>query len=179
MGIDPGLVDTGIVTLEYDLSYQRRGIQLQYTTITMTHDDAGKPELEFAAERVVEWVARNEGWDNIDHVFVEKYVDRGTSYATNTGMRMFESVLRSAIATEWGKPPLLVDNTGSKKVIRPRLLKLLKLNDFKATHHQDLQAAARILIWGMLKDPELNAALVTFVRDHLNVATWHVQDLSA
>jgi len=174
IGIDPGLRDTGIVTLEFEKD--ARKLLVDYTVIEMAYDTNGKPEIYDATDRVVEWIERNEGWHNVEHVFIEKYIDRGTSYVTNEGMRRFESELRAQVTgANAGDAPVFVDNTGSKKVIRPRLLKLLGVHKFAtSSNHQDLEAAARIAVFGMLKDVALNEILVDVVRDHVNGAPWRV-----
>ena len=68
----------------------------------------------------------------------------------------------------------VLDNTGVVKTIRPNLLKLLNLWDFQQkTHHQDLRSAARIMLLGMLKDPEINETMYHIVNDiQLNTSMW-------
>ena len=66
-------------------------------------------------------------------------------------------------------------NEGVKKVIRPELMKLLHVWLFSTkTHHQDLRAAARIGLFGMVKDEHLNRVLADIVRDHLDGCDWKV-----
>lgn len=66
-------------------------------------------------------------------------------------------------------------NEGVKKVIRPELMRLLEVWLFTTTtHHQDLRAAARIGLFGMVKDTYLNQVLADLVRDHLAGDDWKV-----
>ena len=69
-------------------------------------------------------------------------------------MRAFEQELKRALPTA-----KLVDNTGAKKIVTRELMELLDVWKFPTTNHQDLQAAARIALFGALKDTGLNRAL--------------------
>lgn len=42
------------------------------------------------------------------------------------------------------------------------------------THHQDLRSAARIALFGMLKNEETNRLLADVVADHLKGSDWDV-----
>jgi hypothetical protein len=66
-------------------------------------------------------------------------------------------------------------NTGVKKTIKRPLMELLGCWAFTTTtHHQDLRSAARIALYGMVKNDTLNQVLYSVVRDHLEGRTWHV-----
>ena len=61
-----------------------------------------------------------------------------------------------------------LNNTGVKQVVTQPLMELLRLWIFPArTHHQDLRSAARIMLYGMMKDPPLNSILYEIVEDRL------------
>lgn len=167
IGVDPGVVHTGIVTLEFRPAYNT--ILLQHGTV------AGQQSAADTVDEVCSWIDRMEGWDSVDHLFVEKYIDRGNTFDTDSWMRTFESEMRRQAK----HLVELIDNTGSKKVIRPRLLKLLGVLRFsQVTHHQDLEAAARILVYGMLKDPGLNTLLYNVVHDELAGKPWVMTDVT-
>ena len=158
IGIDPGIVHTGIVVASFDDVAQQ--ILVEHVVIEgKNHPAAARAALESMG------YYRNPN----TYSFIETYRERGTAYATNPQMRKlvqdFEEQFPQA---------KLVDNTGSKHVVKPHLLQLLGLDKFPTTHHQDLQAAARILVYGALKDALLNQLLSQVVRDHLDGQTWTV-----
>lgn len=104
------------------------------------------------------------------HVFVEKYVPRqrlGTD----------ERMVKAEAAFTAGLPAaVLVRNTGAKQIIRPSLMEMLGVWQFGTpTHHQDLRSAARIGLYGMVKEPPLNAWLSDVVKDTLDGKPWGVR----
>lgn len=155
VGIDPGLVHTGVVVLEL-LPNLGRIIVDHFTIAGDKHADQVVTELK--ARRV-----------NTKHIFIESYRERGTSYRTNPKMRELLADFRKRFPKA-----SIIDNTGVKKIVGSELLKVLGLTDFPTTHHQDLQAAARILVYGMLKDDELNAMLTQVVTDFVDGRPWTI-----
>lgn len=166
-GIDPGLVDTGLVGLRFNT--EARQIGVRHTII----NGAGRTSFDIYTavwSRMLESPASTSGTNGIQHsVFVEKYRERGTSYTEHAAMRELTSKLGTDL-----RDAKLVDNTGSKQVVKPALLELLGIRTFPTTHHQDLQAAARILVYGMLKATVLNGLLTDVVLDHLAGNSWEV-----
>ena len=158
IGIDPGIVHTGIVVASFDDVAQQ--ILVEHVVI----EGKGHPA---AARAALESLGYHQNHNT--YIFIENYRERGTAYATNPQMRR----LVQDFASEFLRAEL-VDNTGSKHVVKPHLLRLLGLDKFPTTHHQDLEAAARILVFGALKSPDLNQLLSQVVRDHLDGHTWHV-----
>lgn len=151
-GVDPGLVHTGVVRIE------------------LWPDD-----------RV--WSISAEAVDGVDVqkikqltaggvVYVEDYRAR-QSYSTDVEMIRAVGVLQSSIPNV-----ALVNNMGSRKTLRRKLLELLGLLKFPTTHHQDLQAAARILVWGMLKEEPHNQVLAQLVKDEIRGTPWTRKDKS-
>ena len=140
IGIDPGLVHTGVVMIKID-------------TIKNVHRVEHKiVESDNPAETAA-WVRRHDV-SNQAYIYIEKYLDRGTVFNTHSRMRVFEQELKRALPTA-----KLVDNTGAKKIVTRELMELLDVWKFPTTNHQDLQAAARIALFGALKDTGLNRAL--------------------
>lgn len=158
IGIDPGIVHTGVVVASFDDEAQQ--ILVEHIVI----EGKGHPAATRAA---LESMGYHQNPNT--YLFIENYRERGTAYATNPQMRKL--VQRFG---EQFPQAQLVDNTGSKHVVKPHLLRLLGLDKFPTTHHQDLQAAARILVFGALKHPSLNQLLSQVVRDHLDGQTWTV-----
>lgn len=61
---------------------------------------------------------------------------------------------------------IALDNMDSKNVVKNDLLKLFKLYSFSTrSHHQDLRSAARIMLFGALKQNDTNALIADVVRD--------------
>jgi hypothetical protein len=148
IGIDPGIVDTGAVTFILDT---------EHLTLLVS---AGKlPGSE--PEPIEEYVKLNTR--DRTFTFVEAYRDRGTIFNTHGTMRNIEAALRRSL------PGVeILDNTGVKKVVTKPLMQLLNCWDFPTvTHHQDLRSAARIALYGGLKDPEINSLLTQIVMKQL------------
>jgi hypothetical protein len=147
-GIDPGIVDTGAVTFILDTER----LLLNVSAEKLLGSDPGPIE---------EYVKRN----TLDRTltFVEAYRDRGTIFNTHGTMRNIEAALRRSL------PGVeILDNTGVKKVVTKPLMQLLDCWDFPTvTHHQDLRSAARIALYGGLKDPEINSFLTQIVMKRL------------
>jgi hypothetical protein len=78
-------------------------------------------------------------------------------------MRNIEAALRRSL------PGVeILDNTGVKKVVTKPLMQLLGCWDFPTvTHHQDLRSAARIALYGGLKDQDINSLLTQIVMKQL------------
>ena len=153
VGIDPGLVHTGVVLFTFDR---------QQRLIVIDHEAVAGPDTI----RVQQFLG---GLRNDAHIFIEKYQPRSH---LNTDAMMGKAVLEMKQALP-GAQVLL--NTGVKKVVRQPLMELLGVWKFSTvTHHQDLRSAARIALLGMLKSEHLNRVLTTVVTDHLEGRTWHV-----
>lgn len=154
LGIDPGLIDTGIVSLTFDPG--GRTVCVRPTLVSGLDPD----EVKAAAFSV--------SAPRRDAVFVEGYRPR-----SNFGhdREMIEGVRAIAKATG-GK---VLDNMGVKKIIKRPLMELLGVYTFKQTsNHQDLRSAARIALLGMAKDDQLNELLADVVRDGVEGRAWSV-----
>jgi len=69
-------------------------------------------------------------------------------------------------------------NMGIKRVITQSLMELLEVWSFPTTtHHQDLRAAARIAMLGMVKDDSTNEILADVVRAYLDGQPWTISHL--
>lgn len=153
VGIDPGLVHTGVVSLS---------IFPHNKTIVEKHVVINGPDPAATAA----WVQAQGGKPSI---FIEGYRPR---MKMSTDRRMIEAVagIRHALP---GSVDL--DNMGVKKVIKQKLMELLEVWNFSdPTHHQDLRSAARIGLFGAVKDKELNHLLGTVVVDFLDGKPWQV-----
>ena len=150
IGVDPGLVHTGIVGLGFDQSL---------------HQDHTWSEVVdgLHAEAVADVTS---GWPNA-WVVIEAYRPR-SHYQADARMGAGINEMKRLI-----KRATTLDNTGVKKIVTPELMKVMNIWSFsQRTNHQDLRSAARIAIYGGLKDPEINQVITKFVIDHLDGNTW-------
>lgn len=152
VGVDPGLVHTGVVNLLFD--HRKRSVTVLDTVVNgLAPNDVQIAVAKFGVK---------------PHIFIEGYRPRSN---LTPDRRMQDGVTRIRQATG-GK---VLDNMGVKKIVKKSLMDLLGVWSFSTvTHHQDLRSAARIALLGMLKDEELNRLLADIVRDHLNGDDWHV-----
>ncbi len=155
VGIDPGLVHTGVVSLLF--RPESRSITRGFYVV----DGPDTGEVKGWVDMVHPGVPKS--------VFIEKYVPR---QRLNTDERMVkaEAAFRLALPNA-----VLVRNTGAKKIVSPQVMDMLNIWSFGvSTHHQDLRSAARILLYGMMKDQRLNELLADTVRDWLDGRPWTV-----
>jgi hypothetical protein len=143
-GVDPGLVDTGIV--HFSFYPESKEIKVAPTT-----------DLR-------ELVYRNQK----RKYFIEGYRPRAHM---STDKDMVELV---AHIRQMCKGTVLDNTGVKKIVGQPLMELLGVWLFKQTTHHQDLRSAARIAILGMLKDEEMNELIADIVRDHLEGKPWHV-----
>ena len=147
-GIDPGIVDTGAVTFFLDTDRLTLSVKAEKLPGTIP-------------EPIEEYVKRNTR--DRTFTFVEAYRDRGTIFNTHGTMRNIEAAIRRSLPGAE-----ILDNTGVTKVVKRPLMQLLDCWDFPTvTHHQDLRSAARIALYGGLKDTEINSLLTKIVMKRL------------
>lgn len=140
IGIDPGLVHTGVVVMRFTGD----DVTVDYQIYELTDVNCIAP-----------YVGSYPG----AHVFIEAYRPRGNTYATDGPMQELMGKLRT-----WLPKAKVIDNTGMKYAVKAALMQVLGVWKFStSTHHQDLRSAARIGIYGALKDPVLNAVLFKHV----------------
>ena len=150
-GVDPGLVDAGLVTIT--LNNENRSIHVMATALRNTD-----------AETVADYLTNSQ---ELGAVFVEKYLDRGTTFSTNSEMREFETLLKKLVPSI-----VLLNNTGVKQVVKDDMLRRLHCYDFPTTRQRDLQAAARIGTYGALKDPAANSLIYQCLIDDVRGKPW-------
>ena len=155
IGIDPGLVDTGVVSMVF---------KPNFNTIEVGH--TVYPGVDFIG--LQDWIYQPGSMHN-PIIFVEKYTPR---MKLNSDVRMVqaEQDLRRAFPDAQFLP-----NMGIKRVIPQTLMEVFGVWSWPTvTHHQDLRSAARIALLGMVKEPRLNRILADVVRDHLEGRAWRV-----
>ena len=153
VGVDPGMVHTGMVSLLFKADCR----ELVISDRVIQGPDAKAVRAAIPLCGVKTWK------------FIEGYRPRSNFFGDN---KMVETVARMQHELR----ATVVQNMGAKQIVRRPLMELLGVWSFStATHHQDLRAAARIAIFGMLKDDELNQVVAGVVRDHVDGHTWTVR----
>jgi len=154
IGVDPGLVHTGVVELVFGIHSQN---------LLVKHGVVDGPD----AAAVTRWVQQPRPTKPV--VFVEAYRPR-QHLSTDQRMLQAEHELRQGLGDATFLP-----NMGIKRIITRDLMELVDVWDFPtSTHHQDLRAAARIALLGMVKDTVMNGVLADVVGDHLGGQPWRV-----
>lgn len=156
-GIDSGLVDTGIVSVQLD--FEMRGWARYIRTVPGPGHPVNKQSVEDAAAETGRIASLFPG-----PTFIEAYKPRHSFSTTGDMSKLVTLTHRAVLDSD------ILLNTGVKKVVTPSMLKLLNLWEFpgNATHHQDLRSAARIGIYGALKNDLLNEALYLFITEQLD-----------
>ena len=104
-----------------------------------------------------------------DRVFIEGYRSR-SNFAHDSKMITAVHTLKRLIPKSTA-----LDNMGVKKIITPDLMKVLGVWTFTLqTNHQDLRSAARIALFGMVKENEYNTLLARIITSHIHGNSWSV-----
>ena len=156
IGIDPGLVHTGVVSLLFDMTNRTVTIQ--------SHVLQGPDAIGTAA-----WIRDTHSPDQKPYVFGEKYVPRQHLNSDERMVKAEAEFLMKVPRVKW------LRNSGVRSIVTQELMESLKVWRFSTTtHHQDLRAAARIALYGMCKVKELNRVLAEYTRDLLDGDPWVV-----
>lgn len=154
VGIDPGLVDTGVVSMVFKPNLKT--LIIEHTVL---------PGTDFSG--LVDWIYQP--GRSRPTVFVEKYRPR-LKLDSDVRMVQAEQELRRALPDAQ-----FLQNMGVKRVIPQTLMEVFGVWSWPTvTHHQDLRSAARIALLGMVKEPRLNAVIADVVRDLLEGKPWRV-----
>ena len=150
VGIDPGLVSTGLVYIKL--------MPVKKEFVTMCHAIDGMD---------AETVAQRAGLYSPAKVFVEDYRPRNNlqqSLPMVKGMALLQEALPKA---------KFLPNWGVTSLVTKPMLELLDLwRSTIWTNHNDIRSAARIGLLAGLKDREFNSALATLVEDSLSSTPW-------
>ncbi len=158
IGVDPGLVHTGIVMLDFNV--KERDLVVDHRVVDGLDSAAAVREIKSLT-----------GFDSFStcDIFIEYYIPR-SGFSTDERMVQANADFRRELG---GK---LLRNTGVKKVVTQELMQLCHVWSFgTTTHHQDLRSAARIALLGMMQDPALNQVLYTYCTDTTDGRTWNVR----
>ena len=159
VGVDPGLVDTGVVAIHIDT------LAHVFAPVATLAKGLDAEELTQAIERT--W---SPGYTYSHFTFIEKYRPRSHF---NTDNRMLEGVREFSKVVD---NPVVLDNMGIKKIVLPNVMKTLGLWQFSTpSNHQDLRSAAAIALLGMIKNGRLNALLYDILEDTYIANRWHIK----
>lgn len=152
VGIDPGIVNTGIVV--YRIHPSLRAIFVYHTAIVGCDVQDIRAYLkQYALDGPLPWT----------YLFVEAYRPR-SHFDTDARMGAAVNDIK-----RMGDNIYALDNTGVKNVVSRALLELLNSWNFSTkSNHQDVRSAARIAILGMLKNETLNKMLAQIVFSEIN-----------
>ena len=147
IGLDPGLVHTGIVVLKFDITSS--------VLMTAFHVMEGFDAEELAAVLAAAQPEAGDEW----HLFNELYRPR-MGNSPNKRMVQIEREIEMIEPTVEH-----INNSGVHKIVRDPLLQQLGLKSWPLrTNHQDLKSAAKTAIFGMLKEPRLNEVLADILK---------------
>lgn len=160
IGVDPGLVHTGVVSMLF--APQQKKITVRSTAVVGLNPAIVAQAVDFTESVSQRKIIK-------PFVVIEGYRPRSN---LNSDKRMVEGVREIQRAIPGSQ---VLQNMGVKKVVSRELMELLGVWKFSTvTNHQDLRSAARIAVFGMLKDPALNELVADIVSDHLQGASWDV-----
>lgn len=157
IGIDPGVVDTGCVSVLFDP--QKKEIVVDHHVVKGLDAKAVAAWADDCYPQLPKSKHRR---------FIEGYRPRNNLAHDS---QMANGVKDIRVATGG----TVLNNTGIKTTVPTSVLLVLGLWKFSTpTNHDDLRSAARIAVLGMLKDEKLNELLADIVRDHLDGKSWAV-----
>ena len=149
-GIDPGIVHTGLVELNWDFHNQ----ELRVNACSV--DGITEQSVIELQKRIEQHMWRK------SNIIVEEYRPR-SHFSTDTKMVEGQAMLKLHLPSA-----KIINNSGVKSIVTKELLQLLDLYDWPTTHHNDLRSAARIALLAMLRDERANNRLAEFVGAALN-----------
>jgi hypothetical protein len=169
IGVDPGIVDTGVVSIKLDSLRETLQVTTQVWSDVTEKNGHGINVDSFFLDDLAGFVQHEEAENSATFTFVEGYRPRGRDMIQDRKMSILVQTINHTL-----KGSKIVDNTGIKKVVTEPLLKLFGCSRFVGTHHADLKSAARVALKGGIDITPLNRILSDYVRDNLNGTSWSV-----
>ena len=169
-GIDPGIVDTGLVTLEFN--FKERVLTARsrvWRNVTERRKRALHVNQGFLTELLNATNTQTPEKNRSEHVFIEGFRNRGRDTYQDQSM----SDLIQVIYRQLGDA-VIVDNTGVKKVVKKGLLSLMRMNRWPKTNHADLLSATRIALKGAIEDDYLNQLIYLFIQEQHKEKSWEI-----
>ena len=149
-GIDPGIVHTGLVELNW--GFHNRKLRVNARSV----DGITEQSVIELQKRIEQRMWRK------SNIIVEEYRPK-SHFSTDTKMVEGQAMLKLHLPSA-----KIINNSGVKSIVTKELLQLLDLYDWPTTHHNDLRSAARIALLAMLRDERANNRLAEFVGAALN-----------
>jgi hypothetical protein len=167
IGIDPGIRDTGIVSIHLDTIREKWHVTTQVWN-DVTHQERLTQTIspDFLDE-ITAFVDHENMENKATFVGIEGYRQRGNDVRQDQRMLALVNAIHDTL-----KGSHIVDNTGIKNVVTEPMLKLFKVDKFHKTFHADLKSAARVALKLGINNEVLNRVLSDFVRDNLNGTPW-------
>lgn len=151
VGIDPGLVDTGVVALSINL------FAAEATVSYHVIEKAKRMKVSELNRTLNELPLVKVGWP----VFIEKYQPR-RGFSTDVSMVELTKNIADAVPG----PHMMVSNTGFKKIVTRDWMELFWASKLPKSNHDDLNSALRILLLGLFKNETANERLAELVYVH-------------
>lgn len=156
IGIDPGLVHTGVVSLLFDTDNR---------VVTVQPHVVDGPDATATAA----WIRTTHTDYEKPYIFGEKYVPRQRLNSDERMVKAEVDFLMKVPRVKW------LRNQGVRSIVTQELMESLDVWHFTtATHHQDLRAAARVALYGMCKVKALNEVLADYTKGLLDGDPWVV-----
>lgn len=168
-GIDPGIVDTGLVTLDFDFTRRSLRATGQVWTGVSTRKGRSLQVSETFLKEIRTATLPEDNPEILSYLYIEGFRNRGRdTYQDQTMSHLIQEIHKAC------KNSNVIDNTGVKKVVTPHLLSLLKVNRWPRTNHSDLLSASRIALKGAIENPDLNKILASMVVEQHREKTWEI-----
>ena len=160
-GIDPGIHDTALTTIELDFTARRiQPTTVVWENVTTIEKRVITVQENFLAE-LYDKIQQQKS-QGLSLVGIEGYRQRGLDPKQDQMMiDLIQVINRHLFGSE------IVDNTGIKNVVTQPLLKLFHCHRFSKTNHSDSKSAARVALRLGISIPVINELLSEYVDDHL------------
>lgn len=169
IGIDPGIVDTGAVSISLDFRSLAIDITTQLWTGVSRRDGFAITVNDGFLDEIAAFTQHDGSEEDVTLVGIEGYRQRGFDQKQDQNLVYLVQALKDTIPSA-----TIVDNTGIKKIVKEGLLRLLHSTRFQSGgNHADLKSAARVAVRLAIKDDMGNQLLSDFVRSKvLREAPW-------
>jgi len=154
-GVDPGIVDTGLVRINLDSDKREWAVHAQVFHRMVNHNE-DKVYVDEQALLVMSVVA------GATLAGVEGYRPRGRN--------MIQDRMMTTLVQRIGRIQefQVEDNTGIRQVVTNHTLRLFKVDRFDLpTNHADLKSAARVALMRGYRDDAANEVICQFFEDML------------
>jgi hypothetical protein len=162
IGIDPGIIDSGIVAIRLDFSTMSWSVRSEvWTNVTYRSERVSYTQPWFL-DALKRFIAQEKELAQQVHVGVENFRARGRDQRQDEKMRnLIQDIVRATGAKN-------VDNTGIKKIVKEATMRLFRVTRFPSSdNHADRKSAARVALRLGIEDPVLNRYLSMFMYDML------------